>query len=103
MKGTGAHLLKAGSKRRRKQAQIAGQDGPEELSAVVELEQSQRIAELEHQLAASQQEVASNKAAADILTEMIQTGDAEQDMDGVVRVSKRRPELPNIIGTLGEL
>ena len=40
MKGTGAHLLKAGSKRRRKQAQIAGQDEPEELSAVVELEQS---------------------------------------------------------------
>ena len=47
--------------------------------------------------------MASNKAAADILTEMIQTGEAEQDMDGVVRVSKRRPELPNIIGTLGEL
>ena len=47
--------------------------------------------------------MASNKAAADILTEMIQTGDAEQDMDGVVRVSKRRPELPNIISTLSEL
>ena len=54
MKGTGAHLLKAGSKRRRKQADIAGQDGPADISAVVELEQSQRIAELEEQLAASQ-------------------------------------------------
>ena len=47
--------------------------------------------------------MASNKAAADILTEMIQTGDAEQDMDGVVRVSKRRPELLNIINNLSEL
>ena len=47
MKGTGAHLLKPGSKRRRTQAQIAGQDGPDDLSAVLELEQSQRIAELE--------------------------------------------------------
>ena len=40
MKGTGAHLLKAGSKRRRKQAQIEGQDDAEELSASVVMEQS---------------------------------------------------------------
>ena len=33
---------------------------------------------------------------------MINTGDAEQDMDGVVRVSKRRPGEANVIGTLGE-
>lgn len=103
MKGTGAHLLKPGSKRRRTQAQIAGQDGPDDLSAVLELEQSQRIAELEEQLAASQQESASNKAAAEILTGMIQTGDAEQDMHGNVRVSKRRSELANVIGTIGDI
>ena len=101
MKGTGAHLLKPGSKRRRTQAQIAGQDGPDDLSAV--LEQSQRIAELEEQLAASQQESASNKAAAEILTGMIQTGEAEQDMHGNVRVSKRRSEHANVIGTIGDL
>ena len=60
MKGTGAHLLKAGSKRRRTQVKILGQDAIEELSASVEHEQSQRIAELEERLAASQQESASN-------------------------------------------
>ena len=53
MKGSGAHLLKAGSKRRRKQVDMVGLDGPADVSAVVELEQSQRIAELEEQLAAS--------------------------------------------------
>ena len=63
MKGTGAHLLKAGSKRRRKQAQIEGQDDAEELSASVVMEQSQRIAELEAQLAASQLEAANGAAA----------------------------------------
>ena len=41
MKGSGAHLLKVGSKRRRKQVVIQGQDDLEELSAAVELEQSQ--------------------------------------------------------------
>ena len=102
MKGSGAHLLKVGSKRRRKQVVIQGQDDLEELSAAVELEQSQQISELQSQLAASQQEIANNKAAADILTNMINTGDAEQDMDGIVRVSKRRPGEANIIGTLGE-
>jgi hypothetical protein len=34
---------------------------------------------------------------------MINEGDAEQDMDGIVRVSKRRPSEANIIGTLGDL
>ena len=103
MKGTGAHLLKAGSKRRRTQVIIRGQDAMEELSASVDQEQSQRIVELEEQLAASQQEATSNKAAAQILTEMINVGDAEQDMDGVVRVSKRRSDTANIITTMPDL
>ena len=54
-------------------------------------------------MAASQQESASNKAAAQILTEMINVGDAEQDMDGVVRVSKRRSDTANVITTLPDL
>ena len=103
MKGTGAHLLKAGSKRRRTQAQIGGQDEPEELSAAVVAEQSERIAELEAQLAASQLEAANGAAASQILTDMISAGDAEQDESGAVRVSKRKADMPNIIGTLGDL
>lgn len=103
MKGSGAHLLKAGSKRRRKQVNMAGQDEPEQLSAMEDLEQSSRIEELELRLAASQQESEQNKVANEILTNMIQTGDAELDLHGNVRVSKRRSDTANVIGTLGDL
>ena len=68
-----------------------------------DLEQSSRIEELELRLAASQQESESNKVAAEILTNMIQTGDAEQDLHGNVRVSKRKSDMANVIGTLGDL
>ena len=54
-------------------------------------------------LTATQQERDSNKAAADILTEMIQTGDAEKDDNGVVRVSKRKSDTPNVIGNMPDL
>ena len=98
LRGVGAHLLKVGSKRRRKQADIAGQNEREELSQVDQVEQSQRILELEHQLSNVTIERDNNAAAAQILTRMIETGDAEQDASGAVRVSKRRPGSPNIIG-----
>ena len=98
LRGVGAHLLKVGSKRRRKQADIAGQNEREELSQVDLLEQSQRILELEQQLSGVQLERDNNAAAAQILTRMIETGEAEQDASGAVRVSKRRPGSPNIMG-----
>ena len=47
MKGSGAHLLKTGSKRRRKQVNMVGQNEPEELSAMEDMEQASRIEELE--------------------------------------------------------
>jgi hypothetical protein len=50
-----------------------------------------------------QQENANNQAAATILTEMIARGDAEQDVDGVVKVSKRKSDMSNVIGNLEEL
>ena len=34
---------------------------------------------------------------------MIQTGDAEQDADGNVRVSKRKSDMSNVIGNIGDL
>ena len=98
LRGVGAHLLKVGSKRRRKQADIAGQNEREELSQVDQMEQSQRILELEHQLSNVTIERNNNAAAAQILTRMIETGDAEQDASGGVHVSKRRPGSPNIVG-----
>ena len=41
------------------------------------IEKERRIAELEQELSATQQERDNNKAAADILTEMINNGEAE--------------------------
>ena len=38
MKGIGAHLLKAGSKRRRKQVDMVGQNESDELSAMESME-----------------------------------------------------------------
>ena len=77
LRGVGAHLLKVGSKRRRKQADIEGQNEREELSQVDQMEQSQRILELEHQLSNVTIERNNNAAAAQILTRMIETGDAQ--------------------------
>lgn len=54
-------------------------------------------------LVTTTQERDSNKAAADILTEMIQIGDAEQDANGVVRVSKRKSDMVNVIGNAEDL
>ena len=68
----GAHLLKVGSKRRRKQADIQGQNDPEELSQTMMQEQEQRIAELEQQLSSVQIERDNNIGASTILTELVQ-------------------------------
>ena len=43
----GAHLLKAGSKRRRKQADIVGQNEEQEVAVMQSQDQQQRITELE--------------------------------------------------------
>ena len=61
-------------------------------------EQSQRIAELEAQLNNVQLERDSNVAAAEILTQMIRTGDAEQDEHGAIVVSKSKFGHTNIVG-----
>ena len=53
-------------------------------------EQQQLIDHLKEELARTQQERDSNRAASQILTNMIEIGDAEMDASGVVKVSKRR-------------
>ena len=65
-------------------------------------EQQQLIDNLKEELARTQQERDSNRAASQILTNMIEIGDAEMDASGVVKVSKRRSQTANIIGTLDD-
>ena len=64
---------------------------------------TRRIMELEQQLSAAQQESSNNQAAAEILTGMISRGEAEQDANGNVSVSKRKSDMANVIGNLEEL
>ena len=47
-----------------------------------------------------QQERDSNMAASQILSQMIIDGEAEQDGDGNVRVSKKKSDAANVIGNL---
>ena len=65
-------------------------------------EQQQLIDSLKEELARTQQERDSNRAASQILTNMIEIGDAEMDASGVVKVSKRRSQTANIIGNLDD-
>ena len=61
-----------------------------------------RISAMEEELKEAQQSASNNKAAADILTQMIADGDAEQDELGAVKISKRRPDAANLIGNMND-
>ena len=96
-KGTGAHLLKPGSKRRRRQVDIAGQNEQADVVGLQLQDQQQQIEALQAELSQRQEEAAQNQMAASILTDLMDRGDVEQDADGNVRVSKRKSGAPNII------
>ena len=59
-----------------------------------------RIQALEQELSQVQERAANNESAANILTQMLERGEAEQDGDGNVHVSKRKSGGTNIIGNL---
>ena len=102
-KGSGAYLLKAGSKRRRKQADIPGQILEQEMADLQVDDQSQRIAQLEQELARVNEEASQGKMALDALNEGLRMGELEQNMDGSISASKHRPGNANVIGNLDEL
>ena len=68
------------------------------MSEIAVLEQSARINELQQELSSVQIERDSNKAAAEILTQMIASGEAQQDESGAVHLSKRKTEIPDVMG-----
>ena len=61
------------------------------------------IQDLQDKLARAEAESANNKAAADILTDMMNKGDVEQDDSGFVKVSKQRPDAANVMGNMEDL
>ena len=94
-----AHLLKAGSKRRRTKAEMAEQLEIEQLSNVLEAEREDKIKQLEIQLLQAQQEAEENKGAFDALTELVEKGEIRKEEDGSVTVIRG----PNIIQNYNEM
>lgn len=66
-------------------------------------DQSQRIAQLEQELARVNEEASQGKMALDALNEGLRMGELEQNMDGSISASKHRPGNANVIGNLDEL
>ena len=58
----------------------------ESLSQAVYTEREDQIRKLEEQLSQAQETAASNKAAANILNDMLQKGEVKQEADGSVTV-----------------
>ena len=65
-------------------------------------EQAAKLAQMEEELKEAQLEASNNKAAAEILTQMIADGDAVQDDSGAVKVSKTKYDSANVIGNLND-
>ena len=93
-------MLKPGAKRRRRQADIQGQNSEAEMNDLQAADQSMRIQALEQELSQVQERAVNNESAANILTLMLERGEAEQDNDGNVHVSKRKSGGTNIITNL---
>ena len=89
-KGIGVHLLKVGSKRRRSKKEMSASQNKEESKD----EQTEHLKfqydQLQQELAKTKAEAENNKAATQILTQMIESGEAVQEADGRVSVSKSK-------------
>ena len=92
--GIGNHLLKAGSKRRRTQAEMKDQLEQDELANVLAHDADDQIKKLKQQLADAEEVATNNKTAADILTQMLARKEVEQLADGSIKVAGK----PNVIG-----
>ena len=70
----------------------------EELANIIEHDREDKIKQLEEQLAEAQKNASNNKAATEILTELIQKGEVKQEDNGQITVIRG----PNYIGNLHE-
>ena len=91
-------MLKQSSKRRRTKQELLLEAAEEEVQSQAQEEAKQRIEELEAQLRRAQAEIEKEQVASQILSHMIDAGDASVAEDGSVSVNKS--ESPNVIGTI---
>ena len=66
----------------------------EQLSQVCDVERDDRIRQLEAELEEAAKQVNNNKAASDILTNLLEKGEMKQEADGSVTINRG----PNVIG-----
>ena len=89
-KGIGVHLLKVGSKRRRTKKEMSDSQKQEESKDDKTEHLKFQYEFLQEELAKTKAEAENNKAATQILTQMIESGEAVQEADGRVSVSKNK-------------
>ena len=82
--------MKAGSKRRRTKEDLESSQRQEELKDDQNEHLRFQFDQLTRELEKTKAESASNKAAAEILTQMIESGEAVKQADGSVSVSKHK-------------
>ena len=66
----------------------------EQLSQACDVERDERIKQLESELEEAAKQVNNNKAASDILTNLLEKGDMKQEADGSITIVRG----PNVIG-----
>ena len=75
----------------------------QEMSEVQVIDQAQRIAQLELELARVNDEASHGQLALDALNHGLAAGELEQNDDGSISASKRRPSDANVIVNFDEL
>ena len=89
------HLLKAGSKRRRTQEEIEQEEEEMKKDPKAQAEHLKfQYEKLQAELSKTKEEARSNRAASEILTQMINKGELEQAQDGSILVSKSKDRRP---------
>ena len=93
-KGNAVHLLKAGTKRRRTQAEIKKDEEIRLKKEDQEKHLKFQYEKLQAELLKVKAEARTNNAAGMVLNEMIKSGELDQAQDGSVSVSKSKYGKP---------
>ena len=78
--------MKAGSKRRRTQAELKNQLSVDDLQAAVAEEREEQISKLKERLAETETTANNNKQATAVLTQLLKQGAIKQEADGSITV-----------------
>ena len=87
-------MLKAGSKRKRTQAEMQEQLEAEDLKEVVAVEREQQISKLKERLEETEAAANTHKQATAVLNQLLKDGAIKQGEDGSITVVNG----PNVIG-----